>query len=334
MSEPKGGLGRGLAALLPRTPVEGAAVELDAARAGARGDVGDARLASGDALDARTTSDSTAVAFVREVPIERVRPNPRQPREQFDDADLDALAASITEGGVLQPILVRDVGDGFELIAGERRLRASLRAGRSTIPAIVRDIGDDRLLIDALVENIQRVDLNPLEEAVALRALVDDLDATHDEVAKRIGRSRAAVTNSLRLLQLAPEVQRRVREGSLSAAHARTIAAIGEADAQIRAARRVIADGMSVRAAEALVKQMTTTLTAASVATRAAHAAAAATRNGAPAGILEAEMLLADRLETKVTVEHQPSGRGRIVIDYAGLEDLDRIVRTIREDGR
>lgn len=311
MSEPtqnRGGLGRGLSAIL--SPAAPPVIERDTYV-----DDGHPRAAGalGEAL--------------REVPLDAIVPNARQPRGSFDEAALDGLAASIAEVGLLQPIVVRETGPGrYELIAGERRWRASARAGLATIPVIVRATGDDALLRDALIENIQRVDLDPLEEAAALRQLVDDFGSTHEEVARRVGKSRAAVTNALRLLALAPEVQARIRAGVLSAAHGRAIAALEDPAAQARAALRVVAETLSVRATEELVRQLAASGVA-PLTERAAATRAPATRTRPP-GIVEAEMLLSDILSTRAVVEPRRAG-GKIVIDYADFEDLDRIVRLI-----
>jgi ParB family chromosome partitioning protein len=261
------------------------------------------------------------------LPIDDVHPNPRQPRSSFDDGSLEELAASIRQVGLLQPIVVRESPSGFELIAGERRLRACRLAGLSSVHAIVRSTGDDELLRDALVENIQRVDLNPMEEAAAYRQLVDDFGATHEEVAQRVGKSRVSVTNALRLLNLAPEVQQRVASGAISAAHGRAIGALADHGAQARLGARVVAEQLSVRQTEDLVRMMAgageAELAKRAIARRQASAA------DRPAGLLEAEMLLSDILGTRVTVEARRA-RGRIVIEYADFEDLDRIVRTIQ----
>lgn len=355
----KGGLGRGLSALLPsRAPAtptdaeeqQAPASERDAAIASGNADTRDADAATpaADAATGDATSTATPdavraatalrshdrpgdanVGALRELPIASIDPNPRQPRTVFDDRGLEDLAASIKAVGVLQPIIVRPHGDRFELIAGERRLRASLRAGRTSVPAVVRDTADEQLLLDALIENVQRIDLNPLEEAAGYRALLDDLGLTHEQLAARVGRSRATITNALRLLSLAPEVQRRVADGDLSAAHARTLAALQDAEQQLRAARTVIADSLSVRATEQLVRDLAAgpaaPLTAHSVATRAARALG----GERPAGVLEAERLLAESLDTTVRIEHPSSGRGRIVVEYAGLEDLTRLTDVI-----
>lgn len=287
MNESRGGLGRGLAALLPQQREGGPTLQ--------------------------------------EIEVERIRPNPRQPRRAIDQDALAELAASIRSVGLLQPVVVRPSGEGFELVAGERRWRASRLAGMTTIPAIVREAGDDVMLRDALIENLQRVDLNPLEEAAAFRQLVDDFGATHEEIAERVGKSRAAVTNALRLLALSPDVQQRIAAGTLSAAHGRAIAALADFAAQARAAARATAESLSVRQTEEMVRAMAGeghALTERATATREARPA------DRPAGILEAEMLLSDILSTRVRVEHGRR-RGRIVIDYAGFEDLDRIVRAI-----
>lgn len=294
--QPKGGLGRGLSALLPGTP---SAPDRDMPQ-----------VISGPALI--------------EIPVGDVSPNPRQPRTVFDDQALAELSASIKAVGLLQPIIVRRTNQGFELVAGERRLRASKLAGLSSVPAILREVGDDDLLRDALIENLQRVDLDPLEEAAALRQLVDDFGATHEEIAEKVGKSRATVTNSLRLLSLAPEVQARIASGVLSAAHGRAIAALADQGQQARAAARVAADGLSVRATEELVRQM-----AGSGVGLSPRAAATRASVEKPAGVLQAESMLSDILATKVKVE-PGRRRGRIVIEFAGDEDLGRIVRAIQ----
>ncbi|HEX9776055.1 MAG TPA: ParB/RepB/Spo0J family partition protein [Actinomycetota bacterium] len=286
MSETPGGLGRGLSALLPE------------------------QRAAGPRLS--------------EIAVAEIRPNPRQPRARFEDEALEELASSIRSVGVLQPVIVRRSDAGFELIAGERRVRAARRAGLTQIPAVIRDAEDDAMLLDALVENIQRVELNPLEEAAAYRQLVDDLSVTHEEIARRVGKSRAAVTNALRLLNLAPSVQQRIVSGALSAAHGRALAAIADPDAQERAAVRIVAEGMNVRQTEELVGRMAAQ---GEVSERAKATRVRATATPA-AGILEAEMLLSDILATRVRVEGG-RGRGRVVIEYADFDDLDRIVRII-----
>jgi len=292
MTELKGGLGRGLSALLPHEVV----------------------IAGGPQL--------------RDIAIGEIKPNARQPRTAIDDETLEELAASIRSVGLLQPVVVRPVDGGYELVAGERRWRACKLAGLTRIPAIIRETGDDQMLRDALIENLQRVDLNPLDEAAAFRQLVDDFGATHEEIAERVGKSRAAVTNSLRLLQLSPDVQQRIAAGTFSAAHGRAIAALADHAAQGRAAARVVADSLSVRQTEDLVRTMVGT----GEPLRERAAARRDPKKERPAGILEAEMLLSDILGTRVVVE---SGRrrGRIAIEFADFDDLDRIVRLIGGNG-
>jgi ParB family chromosome partitioning protein len=214
-ARPRGGLGRGLSALL-----------------------------------------QTPATSLREVALEEIAPNPRQPRTEFDDEALDTLAASIRAVGVLQPVIVRPRdGGGFELVVGERRWRAARRAGLERIPAIVREADDGELLRDALIENLHREDLNPLEEAAAYRGLLDDIGLTHEELAERVGRSRAAITNAIRLLGLAATVQARIAAGTLSAAHGRALAGLADHGHQESAAQRVVAQNLSVRQAEDLVRR-------------------------------------------------------------------------------
>ena len=262
---------------------------------------------------------------LRELPLDEIAPNHRQPRTEFDDETLDALAASIRAVGVLQPIVVRPRREGgYELIVGERRWRAARRAGLDRIPAVVREADDQDLLRDALIENLHREDLNPLEEGAAYRQLLDDLGMTHEDLAERVGRSRAAITNAIRLLGLAPTVQKRIAGGSLSAAHGRAIAGLADGETQERAAQRVVAQNLSVRQTEELVRRFVAG--GAGLSTR-----AAASRAPRPAAILEIEKRLSDMLDTRVTVE-AGRRRGRITIEFAGLEDLDRIWRAVARE--
>jgi ParB family chromosome partitioning protein len=265
-------------------------------------------------------------AALKEVPLEEIAPNHRQPRTEFDDEALDGLAASIKAVGVLQPVVVRARPEGgYELIVGERRWRAARRAGLERIPAVVREAGEEDLLRDALIENLHREDLNPLEEAAAYRQLLDDVGMTHEELAERVGRSRATITNALRLLGLAPTVQRRIATAALSAAHGRALAALVDAESQERVAQRVVAQNLSVRQTEELVR--TLVQGGAGLSVRAARS-----RVERPPAILEVEKRLSDMLDTRVNVE-VGRRRGRITIDFAGLEDLDRIWRALaRED--
>jgi ParB family transcriptional regulator, chromosome partitioning protein len=273
----------------------------------------------GALLQAPTTS-------LRELLLDDIAPNHRQPRTEFDDEALDALAASIKAVGVLQPVVVRQRPDGgYELVVGERRWRAARRAGLDRIPAVVREAGEEDMLRDALIENLHREDLNPLEEAAAYRQLLDDVGMTHEELAERVGRSRAAITNALRLLGLAPTVQQRIASGSLTAAHGRSIAGLVDLVSQDRVAQRIVAQNLSVRQTEELVRSLVASGTGLSV-------RAARSRVERPAAILEVEKRLSDMLDTRVTVE-VGRRRGRITIEFAGLEDLERIWRTVaRED--
>ena len=265
-------------------------------------------------------------ASLREIPLEEIAPNHRQPRIEFDDDALDGLAASIKAVGVLQPVVVRPLTEGgFELVVGERRWRAARRAGLERIPAVVREAGEEDLLRDALIENLHREDLNPLEEAAAYRQLLDDVGLTHEELADRVGRSRAAITNSLRLLGLAPTVQRRIAGGTLTAAHGRALAGLVDPESQERVAQRVVAQNLSVRQTEDLVRKLVAGGAGLSV-------RASRSRVERPAAILEVEKRLSDILDTRVSVE-VGRRRGRVTIEFAGMEDLDRIWRRIaRQD--
>jgi ParB family chromosome partitioning protein len=267
----------------------------------------------------------TPAASLRELPLADIAPNPRQPRTEFDDAALDALAASIRAVGVLQPVIVRPSGTGgYELVVGERRWRAARRAGLERIPAIVRDADDAELLRDALVENLHREDLNPLEEAAAYRQLLDDVGLTHEELAERVGRSRASITNSLRLLGLAPTVQRRLAAGTITAAHGRALAGLADHESQERVAQRVLAQSLSVRQTEELVRKLAASGAGLSV-------RASRSRVERPPAILEVEKRLSDMLDTRVTVE-VGRRRGRLIVEFADIDDLDRIWRAIARE--
>jgi ParB family transcriptional regulator, chromosome partitioning protein len=288
----RGGLGRGLAALIP--PGEG-------------GPVGSAR------------------ASMAELPVDAIEPNPRQPRDVFDDDELEGLAASIRDMGLLQPVVVRPTGeDTYELIAGERRLRASKRAGLERIPAVVRHTEDADLLKEALVENIHRVQLNPLEEAAAYQQLLDDFDFTQEELAAKLGKSRPAISNTLRLLQLPQGVQRRVAAGVLSAGHAKALLAlVDDPDTMDRFATRVVAEGMSVRALEELVRL---TLLEPGDAGR-ARATGRPGKLTAP-GLVELQDDLSDALKARVRIS-MGSRRGKLQVEFVSVDDLERIVGVI-----
>ena len=251
-----------------------------------------------------------------EVPLDAIRPNPRQPRTVFDEDALAELSASITEVGLLQPIVVRPLPDGaFELVMGERRLRASQQAGLSTIPAIVRRTEDHDLLRDALLENLHRAQLNPLEEAAAYQQLLDDFGCTQEELAGRIKRSRPQISNTIRLLQLPGSVQRKVAAGVISAGHARALLMLVTPEAMEHLANRIVSENLSVRAVEEIV----------AVGESGGRRAPRATRpREVPAAALEVQEVLTDALDTRVTVT-TTGKRGRIVIEFADPDDLDRL---------
>jgi ParB family chromosome partitioning protein len=270
---------------------------------------------------------------LREIPVAQVRANPYQPRAAFDEEALTALATSIAELGVLQPILVRQVADSsYELIAGERRLRASQLAGLDSIPALVRPVGDEVSLQQALVENLLREDLNPLEEAAGYQQLIDEFTLTQEQVAERVGRSRSSVANTLRLLALPDALQQLVVDGSLSAGHARALLAVESAADQQALATRIVEEGMNVRDTEEAVRRLVAAQYAGEGDSPAGDArAAGATR---PAALLELERLLSDHLDTRVAVT-MSGKRGRVSVEFANLEDLERIYRVMvsgRED--
>jgi ParB family transcriptional regulator, chromosome partitioning protein len=272
---------------------------------------------------------SSVLEGLREVPVTSISANSFQPRKHFDEEALASLTASVRELGVLQPILVRPSGEGsYELIAGERRWRAARRAGLQTIPALVREVGDDASLEQALVENIHRQDLNPLEEAAAYQQLLEDFQLTHEALATRVGKSRAAVTNTLRLFQLPPSVQRLVAENQLGEGHARALLGTPDRAFQEALARRAVAEGLSVRAVEQAVRARTATEPPADGAE--APATSVPGTKLRPPGLLELEQLLADHLDTRVKVE-MGGKRGRVVIDFATLDDLERLYRVIIE---
>jgi ParB family chromosome partitioning protein len=278
-----------------------------------------------------------------DVPIGSIRPNPLQPREHFDEETMSSLAASIKELGVLQPVLVRPVGDEYELVAGERRWRAARRAGLQTIPVIVEDVDELQSLEHALVENLHRQDLNAIEEASAYQQLIEEFEYTHEEVAVRVGKSRAAVSNTLRLLQLPTSVQRLVAEGQISAGHARALLGTPDRGFQERLAREIAEQGLTVRLVEERVRVTVggeDRLVAEPTATTAVEArpspgsedAARAGSRLPPPGIVELEELLGDFLNTRVKVDLS-NKRGRVVVEFATLEDLERIYKLMVGDG-
>ena len=301
------------------------------------------RSGLGRGLDALIPSEGAAnggTGVLQEVPIAQIEPNPLQPRQHFDEESLSGLAASIREVGILQPLLVRALESGqYELIAGERRWRAARRAGLATVPVLVREVDDVASLEQALVENLHRVDLGPLEEGAAYQQLIEDFGLTHDQLARRVGKSRAAVTNTLRLFQLPPTVQRLIGEGRLSAGHARALLGTQDRTLQETLARRCVAEGLSVRATEDLVRQQGMAGRAGVNEEDATHGPAARPSSNSPApptlrppGVLELEELLSNHLDTRVKVQ-LGANRGQITIDFATVEDLERIYRRMTEAG-
>jgi len=301
MPQQRRGLGKGLGALIPTAPVA-AATDL-------------AGPVSGDA------QPGDVGAYFDEIPVGAITPNPRQPRQVFDSDALDELAASIRAVGLLQPVVVRKVMPGhYELVMGERRWRACELAGLPQIPAIVRETPNDDMLRDALIENLHRQQLNPLEEAAAYQQLLDDFSATHEELARKVGRSRPHISNTIRLLGLPAGVQKRVAAGVLSAGHARALLAVEDLPAQEQLAHRIVAEGLSVRAVEEIVA-----LGAQAIKAPRQH-------DPRPKPVAPALKDLADRLsdafETRVKVE-LGQRKGKIVVEFASLDDLERIVKTM-----
>jgi ParB family chromosome partitioning protein len=283
----RGGLGRGLSALIP-----GAAEE----------------------------------AGLLEVPVAAIEPNPKQPRRAFDEETLGALAASIREVGVLQPVVVRAKNGGYELVAGERRLRAARLAGLATIPAVIRNTDDAEGLREALIENIHREDLGPIELAEAFQELLEDLGATQEQLAERLGMSRPHIANTLRLLNLPLDVQELVGERKLSAGHARALLGLDDPDAMASLSLRVVAEDLSVRETEDAVRAFN------SGAQRPARPIVAKAAVPADGRFGEVEELLSEQLQTKVRVE-MGKRRGKIVVEFGSAEDLDRIVSEIVRTG-
>jgi ParB family transcriptional regulator, chromosome partitioning protein len=311
MAQQKRGLGRGLGALIPTGPAPLAGVaQRTPDGAGPAG-------VAGLPAEGRGTVGG---AYFQELPITAVVPNPRQPRQVFDEDALDELVDSIREVGLLQPVVVREAAPGqYELVMGERRCRAAQRAGLTDIPAIVRATTDDDLLRDALMENLHREQLNPLEEAAAYQQLLDDFGATHEELARKVGRSRPHISNTLRLLNLSPAVQRRVAAGVLSAGHARALLSLEDPDAQDHLAHRIVAEGLSVRAVEEIVTMGDV---------HPVKARRPTSRPAASPALDELATRLSDAFDTRVKVE-LGQRKGKIVVEFGSLEDLERIVTTM-----
>lgn len=275
----------------------------------------------GRGLGALIPSAGPAARGLLTLRLTSIVPNPRQPRGVFDDEPLEELAHSLREIGVLQPVVVREVGQGrFELIAGERRVRAARLAGLQEIPAVVRESGDDQLLTEALVENLHRTDLNALEEAAAYQQLLDDFGMTHDALASKLGKSRPAISNALRLLSLPVGLQQAILAGTLSAGHARAILALNDRDRQEQVGRRVISEGLSVRATEDLVREL--------LAPPAEDESGRQEPPGRPSPYAGLAQRLSDALATRVRITGT-ARRGKLVIDYAGQEDLERLLAVI-----
>ena len=312
MSKPRGGLGRGLGALIPTAQPE---TERDAP--------GSPRAIAN--AHANQLAPVPGARFA-EIPVDSIVPNPKQPRQNFDDTTLDELKQSIESVGFLQPIVVRETGlDKFEIVMGERRWRAAQLIGRQLIPAIVRETRDDAMLRDALLENIHRADLNPLEEAAAYQQLLDEFGATHDELARRIGRSRPQISNTIRLLNLPGPVQRRVAAGVLSAGHARALLSIDDPAEQEKLATRIVAEGLSVRATEELVQ-----LAGSSDKGRAAPSRRRQT--AVPRAMADLADRLSDRFDTRVKIDVGRT-KGKIVIEFGSVDDLERIVGIFGVEG-
>jgi ParB family chromosome partitioning protein len=292
----RGGLGKGLGALIP----PGGTLEVEA-------------------------------GGLEELPTASIRPNRFQPRDHFDEEALGSLADSIREVGLLQPVLVRPVDDGYELIAGERRWRAARRVGLQTIPALVRPSDDATALEHALVENLHRDNLNPLEEAAAYQQLIEDFGLTHDAVAAQVGRSRASVTNALRLLQLPPAIQKLVHDGRLDMGHARALLGTPDRAFQEQLAKRAVDEGLSVRAVEDAIREHESRPGNGEQGAATAPSGARPTRSALrPPGLLELEELLGDHLDTRVRIS-MGSARGKVVVEFSTLEDLERIYRLMTE---
>jgi ParB family transcriptional regulator, chromosome partitioning protein len=276
----------------------------------------------GALIPTEVTGDRSSALL--DIPVASIVPNRHQPRAAFEEEAMASLTASVREVGVLQPVLVRETeAGGYELIAGERRWRAAKRAGLQLIPAIVRTVSDLGRVEQALIENLHRQDLNPLEEAGAYQQLIEDFGLTHEQLSARVGRSRAAITNTLRLFQLPPAVQKLVSDGQLSGGHARALLGTPDRRFQEALARRAVAEQLSVRAVEEAIKERNSMGGSAEEATS-PHSKLR------PPGILELEELLSNHLDTRVKVDLGPK-RGRVTIDFASLEDLERIYRAMTE---
>ncbi|MDX2969040.1 ParB/RepB/Spo0J family partition protein [Kribbella solani] len=317
-------LGRGLGALIPSSPTPTTLGSKSSSIPGAPPVAKPADADAGDASTPGTAASSgpelAAVpgASFAEIDVEKITPNPKQPRTVFDEDAMDELVHSVKEIGLLQPIVVRRLDDGkYELVMGERRWRATQAAGLTTIPAIVRETSDDDMLRDALLENLHRSQLNPLEEAAAYQQMLDDFGCTQEVLATRIGRSRPQISNTLRLLKLPASVQRRVAAGVLSAGHARALLGLPSGDAIERLAQRIVAEGMSVRTVEEIV----------ALGDMNAEDAPVARKRNKPVAprLVDLADRLSDRFETRVKVDLGKT-KGKITVEFASIDDLERIV--------
>ncbi|GHE03834.1 ParB/RepB/Spo0J family partition protein [Streptomyces alanosinicus] len=347
MSERRRGLGRGLGALIPAAPTEktpapaalgGGASTSPAAVPVLTSDrgVAAAKVATLPPVSHETeeppaspvmdTPAPPVGAHFAEIPLDAISPNPRQPRDIFDEDALHELVTSIKEVGLLQPVVVRQLGPGrYELIMGERRWRACREAGLDAIPAIVRATEDEKLLLDALLENLHRAQLNPLEEAAAYDQLLKDFNCTHDQLADRIGRSRPQVSNTLRLLKLSPTVQKRVAAGVLSAGHARALLSVTDPEEQDRLAHRIVAEGLSVRAVEEIVTLM------GSRPQKPQRSKGPRAGSRLSPALNDLASRLSDRFETRVKVDLGQK-KGKITVEFASVDDLQRILGTLAPD--
>jgi ParB family chromosome partitioning protein len=294
MMSKRGGLGRGLSALIPGAPEAG-----------------------------------DASSGLMEVPVNAVGPNPKQPRTRFDDDTIAALAASIREVGILQPLVVRRAGDGrYELIAGERRLRAAKAAGLASVPIVLRDSEDADLLREALIENIHREDLNPIEQAEAFRALLDELGLKQEELADRVGVSRSHIANTIRLLALPLDVQQLLADDKITAGHARAVLSLGDKDAMSSLAIRIAAEDLSVRQTEDVVRRFVEAPEQAAEKKRVAESIT----EQPDSNLAEVEEILSEQLATRVSIQ-MGAKRGKVVIDFGSPDDLERIVSEIIGSG-
>jgi ParB family chromosome partitioning protein len=308
-------LGRGLGALIPSSPAPGTTT-LGSKSSSIPGAPPVSKPTEAQAAEPELTA--VPGASFAEIEVEKITPNPKQPRTVFDEEAMEELVHSVKEIGLLQPIVVRKLdGDKYELVMGERRWRATQQAGLETIPAIVRDTSDDAMLRDALLENLHRSQLNPLEEAAAYQQMLDDFGCTQEVLATRIGRSRPQISNTLRLLKLPASVQRRVAAGVLSAGHARALLGLPSGDAIERLAQRIVAEGLSVRTVEEIV----------ALGDMNGDDTPAPRRRNKPVAprLVDLADRLSDRFETRVKVDLGKT-KGKITVEFASLDDLERIV--------